>query len=598
MTPRVLATLPLRSEGDVVVARLHARSLAEQLGLDRQGQTRIATALSEIARNAFTHGGGGDVEFAVKPGVHPEHLCVRVADRGPGIADLQAILTGQKPFAGGLGTGLLSARRLVDQFHVETSAAGTRVLLSQRLPLGAVARLDAAALEAVAARPPRRFADPMAAVHEQNRELIESLNDLNERHAETVRLNRELEETNRGVVALYSELDERAEQLRHASELKSRFLSHMSHEFRTPLNSILALARLLLDGVDGELSTEQARQVDYIRRSAQGLLEMVNDLLDLAKVEAGKLEVKPVRFSIADLFTAMRGSLKPLLVNPAVDLVFDDPAGLPELVADESKVAQILRNLIANALKFTEAGRVHVSARHDAAAGRMVLAVADTGIGIAPESQRLIFEEFTQIDGHLQRGGTGLGLPLSRRLATLMGGDITVTSRPEEGSTFELVLPLRFGQPAAPGAHERPGPRRCVLVVDDEEAFRYVIRHIAHDAGLVVLEAGDGVAGLQLAQQHRPDLVILDLHLPRMDGFTLLARLAESGLAATPVIVCTSQSLTLEHRRALALARAIVPKHDLSRSGLTSLMHGLLPGAPGLPATHGAAAPAAGLGLQ
>src|SRR5262249_15899463 len=178
---------------------------------------------------------------------------------------------------------------------------------------------------------------------------------------ETTRLNRELEETNRGVVALYSELDEKADQLRSVSDMKSRFLSHMSHEFRTPLNSIIALSRLLVDRVDGDLNAEQLRQVEHIRKSAQDMLELGNDLLDLAKgvvdvakVEAGKLDVKPASYTVNALLASLRGLLRPLLLNPHVDLQVDEPAGLPELHGDEAKVSQVLRNLISNALKFTE----------------------------------------------------------------------------------------------------------------------------------------------------------------------------------------------------------------------------------------------------
>ena len=156
-------------------------------------------------------------------------------------------------------------------------------------------------------------ADPLAALRDQNRELLQSLEEIRRREEESKQLNQELGDTNRGVVALYAELDERAEQLRKASELKSRFLSHMSHEFRTPLNSILALSRLLLDRIDGELTPEQERQIGYIRRSAESLLELVNDLLDLSKVEAGKIEVKPTRFTVSSLFGALRGALRPLL---------------------------------------------------------------------------------------------------------------------------------------------------------------------------------------------------------------------------------------------------------------------------------------------
>jgi signal transduction histidine kinase len=467
------------------------------------------------------------------------------------------------------GVGLISARRLVDRFEVESSSSGTTVRMAQRLP--AAARLTREALEAISARLPARHTDPVAVLHEQNREIIDSLAHLHERQAETTRLNRELEETNRGVVALYSELEEKAEQLRSASDMKSRFVSNMSHEFRTPLNSILALARLLIDGIDGALNPEQLRQVEYIRKAAQDLLEMVNDLLDLAKVEAGKLDVRPTRFRIGDLLASLRGSLKPLLVNPAVELSFDEPEGLPEMVADEQKVAQILRNLVSNALKFTERGQVRVSVRHEPRQERVVFAVADTGIGIDAAGLAAIFQEFTQIESSLQRGGTGLGLPLSRRLAQLMGGDVTARSEPHVGSTFELFLPVQFGHPGAPPREpDADAPR--LLVVDDEEAFRYVIRHIAQDAGFEVMEANDGEAGLALAREQQPDLVILDLEMPRMDGFAVLDALVHGGASAPPVIVCTSQALSLDQKRALAPAHAIVPKHDVSREGLTALL--------------------------
>jgi CheY-like chemotaxis protein len=377
-------------------------------------------------------------------------------------------------------------------------------------------------------------------------------------------------------VALYSELELQAEQLRGVSELKSRFLSQMSHECRTPLNSILALSRLLHDEVDGALNAEQKRQVEYIRRSAQTLLEMVNDLLDLAKVEAGKLVITPSTFSVDSLFASMRGLLRPLLTSPDVDLSFDAPEGLPYLFADEQKVAQILRNFISNALKFTERGQVRVSARHDGRNNEIVFAVEDTGIGIDPKNIDVIFEEFSQVPGRLQKGGTGLGLPLSRRLAGLLGGRVVVSSKLGVGSTFELALPIRYGETMPPPQLAgKPGSKR-VLVIDDEETFRYVIRHIAQDAGYDVLEAPDGEVGTQVALDQRPDIIVLDLHMPRMDGFTALAHLSRSNIKDTPVIVCTSHSLSIEQKRSLAPAYAIVPKHEVSRDGLRALMETVL----------------------
>ncbi|RRS04648.1 response regulator [Aquabacterium soli] len=570
-----LGTMHLVSAEDVVAARLHARKAAEILGLDRQSQTRMATAVSEITRNAFTYAGKARAEFVIDGNAPAHTFMVVVSDDGPGIDDLHDVLEGRKVFAPGRGKGLPSARRLVDQFDIQSAPGGTMVRLAQRLPQGALLRLTREAQQAIAQLlSSHAGADPITALQDQNREIIESLNDLQDRQAETARLNLELEETNRGVVALYSELEEKAEQLRGVSDTKSRFLSHMSHEFRTPLNSILALARLLVDRVDGDLNAEQERQVQYIRKSAQSLLDMVNDLLDLAKVEAGKVDVKPVEFSVDSIFASLRGTLRPLLTNPAVDLLFGHTPQLPLMLADEQKVIQILRNFIANALKFTEQGHVLVEARHDPARQTIVFSVSDSGIGIAPQDIARIFEEFSQVDGRLQQGGTGLGLPLARRLALLMGGEVRATSLPGQGSTFELILPVRFGQVLSPQPDKgEDGRTGHVLVVDDEEAFRYVLRHIAQDAGYEVQEAPDGLSALQSVAEHRPAMIFLDLAMPQLDGFGVLERLAKSPeLANIPVVVCTSQLLSIEQKRLLAGAHAIVLKQDVSRDGLTALI--------------------------
>jgi signal transduction histidine kinase len=272
----------------------------------------------------------------------------------------------------------------MDRFRIETAPdKGTVVELEQIVPKRA-GRITKTMLSDVAAALKRdSAADPLEALRDQNLVLLQTLEEIRRRDEESKQLNQELGDTNRGVVALYAELDERAEQLRKASELKSRFLSHMSHEFRTPLNSVLALSRLLLDRIDGELTDEQERQIGYIRRSAESLLELVNDLLDLSKVEAGKVEVKPTRFAVAALFGALRGALRPLLTTSSIELSFDAGDDIPEMVTDEAKVAQILRNLISNALKFTEKGEVRVTARYEPAMQLVTFQVRDTGIGIA-----------------------------------------------------------------------------------------------------------------------------------------------------------------------------------------------------------------------
>lgn len=256
-------------------------------------------------------------------------------------------------------------------------------------------------------------------------------------------LRSELDDTNSGVLALYSELDAQADELRSATELKSRFLAYMSHEFRTPIGSIISNARLLLDRVDGPLTDEQERQVKFIQHTSLEFSEMVNDLLDLAKVEAGRIDISPDWFEMMDLFSALRGTFKPVLTNPELVLIFEEPHDVPKIFSDDRKLAQILRNFISNALKFTIKGEVRVSAKR--ADNNMVrFSVADTGIGIASEFHHAIFVDYNQIDSPIQKRlrGTGLGLSLSKRLAELLGGSVDLVSEPGVGSTFYVTIPM------------------------------------------------------------------------------------------------------------------------------------------------------------
>jgi signal transduction histidine kinase len=258
-------------------------------------------------------------------------------------------------------------------------------------------------------------------------------------------LGEELTQTNQGVVALYAELDDRAEQLRLATELKSRFLSYMSHEFRTPLGSILSITRILLDRLDGPLTAEQERQVSFVRASTNELSDMVDDLLDLAKIEAGRIVVSPEWFEMVDLFTALRGMFGPILAAADIHLVFEDPIGVTRVYTDHGKLAQILRNFISNALKFTQKGEIRMSAVGDGD-GMVTFAVTDTGIGIAPQHLGALFQDFVQIDSPIQKRwrGTGLGLSLSKRLAILLGGSVGVRSEVGVGSTFHVTIPSRY----------------------------------------------------------------------------------------------------------------------------------------------------------
>jgi signal transduction histidine kinase len=283
-------------------------------------------------------------------------------------------------------------------------------------------------------------------------EDMESLRtEIARQRAELAGLQAELTETNKGVVALYAELDQNALQLREAADLKSRFLSYMSHEFRTPLASITSVTDILLVRLDGPLTAEQERQLRFVQGSVRELMEMVDDLLDLAKVDAGRISISPEWFEMVDLFSALRGMFRPIVGSGGVSLIFEEPDQVPPIYTDDKKLAQILRNFISNALKFTLQGEVRVSAA--VIGGEMIeFAVTDTGIGIAAEHLPALFSDFVQLDTRIQKRlrGTGLGLSLARKFAELLRGSVAVQSEIGKGSRFSVLIPARYSQDARP----------------------------------------------------------------------------------------------------------------------------------------------------
>ena len=578
-----LLSLALRNEADVVLARQRARLVAELLGSSQLDQTRVATAVSEIARNAVKHGGGGRAHYALLND-QPAYLVVRIEDQGPGMptAAAPAAAPGE---AARPGSGLPLTRRLVDEMEVTSpSTGGVHVALRKRLPsAGPLSTTELRRVtDELARRPP---GSPFEELLLQQQELLGVLADLTSRQEALAAANseleetnrgvmalydevtRELEETNRGVVALYAQLDDQAQRLRDADAAKDRFISYLSHEFRTPLHAMTALSRLLLERSDGPLNDEQERQVELIGDSADDLLKMVNDILDLAKIQAGKLEVVTQTVAVADVLAPLRVLFRPLAAEAGVELAFEEDEGLPPLSTDPQKLAQILRNLIGNAIKFTERGEVRVAARREGD-DVVALQVIDTGIGIAPEAQGRIFEEYEQVRpvrGQRTRG-TGLGLPLSRRLAALLGGTLTVASEPGRGSTFTVRLPLQVPEPApeagepAPADDERSAAATLAagaaellaVVVDDDEATRYLIARELADAGWEVRQAGTGEEGLALLTQRLPRLLVLDLGLPDMTGFDVIERVrSEVGWSELKVVVCTAAALAAHERQLL-----------------------------------------------
>ncbi|MBK3759998.1 response regulator [Stutzerimonas frequens] len=421
-------------------------------------------------------------------------------------------------------------------------------------------------------------------LEEQSNALRESQSHLEEQQAELEQTNEQLAEQTETLARQRDEMDEknqrlndaqlmleqRADELQRASRYKSEFLANMSHELRTPLNSSLILAKLLADNPEGNLSDDQVQFARSIYSAGNDLLTLINDILDISKVEAGKLEMHPELTVLARLVDGVKNLFLPQAMERSLQFEVELADDLPvSLFSDRQRLEQILKNLLANAFKFTEKGSVtlRVEKRGE---DQLAFAVRDTGIGIAPEQQAAIFEAFRQADGTTNRryGGTGLGLSISRELANLLGGEIEVQSRPGAGSTFTLVVPEHYSEPrpitpasvpaaapvvtleppAPPAAverdllqraaaprqwlpddrDERPFEARCVLVIEDEPQFARILYDLAHELNYSCLLAQNADDGFDTAVQYKPDAILLDMRLPDHSGLTVLERLKEN----------------------------------------------------------------------
>lgn len=529
------ASLHVRDLPGVFAARRLGRELAAGLGLDQQDQVRVATALSEISRSTLTAGQTAVIAF----GADDAGLVLTVTVDGEPAPD-----------------GIVAAARLMDS----VAASGKLIRMTKRRPPGA--QPDKHVLsERLAALLPESTLEEL---QRANQDLIAALDDLQQQKVQLVALNAELQETNRGVMALYNELseeleqtnrgvlalyrelDERSEELRLASESKNRFWANVSHELRTPLNSIIGLTRLLDDSSTpaGALDPDRQYQVQLIRNSANTLLTLVNDLLDVAKAESGQLVINPAQVSLPALLATLRGLTRPMAVGKPVDVVVSADDAPATILTDEIALTAILRNLLSNAIKYTDSGEVRLTVR--SVRDRIEIQVSDTGTGIAPGQLERVFEEFYQVPG-ATRGGTGLGLPYARRLGRLLGGELTLTSEPGRGTTAVLTLP-----------HATPSAG-TVVVADDDASFRQVLKAMLSGIADKLIETADGAAALEAVGAQKVDLVLADLGMPGMDGNTLLDRLPP-GL---PAILVTGRDVP-PPPRAVALLR----KDELTRDRL------------------------------
>ncbi len=444
---------------------------------------------------------------------------------------------------------------------------------------------------------------------EQGMSLKESTARLEEQRAELEQTNAQLEEQaellesqKEALAEAQTRLQRRASDLEQANQYKSEFLANMSHELRTPLNSTLILSKLLADNKDGNLAAEQVRFAETIYSAGNDLLALINDILDLSKIEARKIELEIAPLRIRETAETLSRALAPLAQQKHVGFAITvDPSAPEQIESDGQRIAQIIRNLVSNAVKFTEHGDVTVRV-YSSASQTVSFSVHDTGIGIAPDQQEVIFEAFRQADGstHRKYGGTGLGLSISRDLARLLGGDIAVSSEPGRGSTFTLTIPVSYSQPAGgPGdgatvrtagkvqsaqpssapatghrartapdaqgedyddrAHLTPGSRR-ILVIEDDLRFASILRDLAHELGYQCVIAPSAREGLLLAHSHSPSAVLLDINLPDKSGLAVLDQMKrDPELRALPVHILSVADYSREALERGAIGYSLKP---------------------------------------
>ncbi len=567
-----LITQLIEQEDDIVAARQRARGIAEQLGFNVQDQTRIATAVSEIARNAFGYAGGGKVDFALNLDREIQTLVIRVSDRGPGMVDLDAIMEGRYKSTTGLGLGIVGARRLVDGFDITSSAGdGTTVTLIKQLPSASPSMNGSKVAALVEAMAKSRPKDPRAALRDQNRELLRSLSELAEREEEAIRLNRELAETNRGVVALYAELETQAMWLREAGatlesqvavrtaelaeandrlraeaaerermeadlrqsqkmEAVGQLTGGIAHDFNNLLTGIIGSLDLMKVRMAKGQTTGLDRYMDGALTSANRAAALTHRLLAFAR----RQPLDPTPTDANALIVGMTDLLR-RTISEAIELKLDAPEDLWLTLCDPHQLENAILNLAINARDaMPHGGTLEIQTCNgnvtdapwrkttEMSAEYIRIRVADTGVGMPPDVIAKAFDPFFTTKPIGQ--GTGLGLSMIYGFALQSNGHAQIESEVGKGTAITLFLPRCVGRPSAlqdkaAAIEMQWGDGETVLVVEDEQVVRDLIVEALLELGYKALQATDGLAGLRILESaERVDLLVTDVGLPVLNG--------------------------------------------------------------------------------
>jgi signal transduction histidine kinase/CheY-like chemotaxis protein/HPt (histidine-containing phosphotransfer) domain-containing protein len=525
----------LRNDQDLITARQRAKDIAERAGLGHQDQTRLITAVSEIARNALMYAGGGRLRLSIVQLGDEQHIQAIVSDSGKGIRNLDVILSERYNSRTGLGKGLAGSRRIVDQFDINTSDAGTTVTISKVIPGRSpispkTVQTWLRGIEAA------QLPSPVEQLQEQNQQLMQAL----------------------------QELQQVKNDLEIASRHKGEFLANVSHEIRTPLNALLGLNKLLSKT---QLTEEQQRLVKLSRDAGQTLLALINDVLDMSKIESGMMAIHAIEFRIQALINGVMDMFSVQAEEKGLELVLEfDERVPPYVVGDDLRIRQVLVNLVSNAVKFSDEGKVTTTITLLSTDPQQCLVrfeVKDSGPGIAPAQQKKLFQSFTQVDGSVTRkhGGTGLGLSISRHLVELMNGRIGVESAVGKGSTFWFELPLLIAAERVPSSDTETAPaaeenfvshlhNKIVLVAEDHPVNRLVATSELEEMGFVVHVAANGEEACDLVKRNNYQIVFMDCQMPVMDGYTASRKIRETG-NEVPIVAMTANALEGDRERCL-----------------------------------------------